>query len=279
MNDTPARSTAAIRQQASVASMERTVIALTAKMAGQAGGLATLPPEQRDQNIMALCNSAIVRLTEAKDVEKVIDLRNTAAAFAAYAKKLKAAMEAQNACQLVVLLAEHRIGAELKAAQERGEVATRTDNLKQGSEVRGADIGKATLSDLGIPRQRAAEYKQLAAAGEEAIKQEVATATAEDRPVSKKAIVSKREIRENEKATKAAKQIMAQQRRDAKWKRERAQEKAAKAERRQRLIPLANRISAALGNDLAEVVQIFRSFECIDDRSALLELLGERAAA
>ena len=75
---------------------------------------------------------------------------------------MKAAVAAKNECELVVLLAEARIGAELKAAQERGEVATRDDNLRRGAEVRSSDIGKATLPEIGIPRQRAAEMKKLA---------------------------------------------------------------------------------------------------------------------
>jgi hypothetical protein len=53
-------------------------------------------------------------------VEETVGLRNAAEAFAVYTRTMKAAVEAQNQCQLVVLLAEARIGAELKAAQERG---------------------------------------------------------------------------------------------------------------------------------------------------------------
>ena len=60
------------------------------------------------------------------------------------------------------LLAEARIGAELTAAQERGEVAAQGAN----QHVRGPDIQAATLPELGIPRQRASEFKKLAKAGE-----------------------------------------------------------------------------------------------------------------
>lgn len=67
----------------------------------------------------------------------------------------------QNQCQLVVLLAEARIGAELVAAQERGEIAARNEPVSQY--VQGPNIlRKPTLPDIGIPRQRAAEYKALA---------------------------------------------------------------------------------------------------------------------
>ena len=77
-----------------------------------------------------------------------------------------AAVEAKNECELVVLLAEARIGAELKAAQERGEVAKQNQPVSQY--VQGADIPRpATLPELGIPRQRAKDMKDLAAAGTE----------------------------------------------------------------------------------------------------------------
>ena len=69
------------------------------------------------------------------------------------------------------VLAEARIGAELKAAQERGEVA-RADgavNQHRREGVQGADTQPATLPEIGIPRQRASEMKKLAEAGEGAI--------------------------------------------------------------------------------------------------------------
>ncbi|MEO3472502.1 hypothetical protein AAFN86_11590 [Roseomonas sp. CAU 1739] len=61
------------------------------------------------------------------------------------------------------VLAEVRIGAELKAAQERGEVATQADHgAGIQASVRTADTRPATLPEIGIPRQRAAEMKKLA---------------------------------------------------------------------------------------------------------------------
>lgn len=56
---------------------------------------------------------------------------------------------------------EARIGAELKAAQERGEVATRERGRPVN--VRASDtFAPLTLPDLGITRQRASEMKKLA---------------------------------------------------------------------------------------------------------------------
>lgn len=77
-----------------------------------------------------------------------------------------------------MLLAEARIGAELKAAQERGEIARKHDN-QHTVDVQTSDNPKATLSDLNIPRQRAKEMKDLAAAGTERIRDEVKRATEE----------------------------------------------------------------------------------------------------
>ncbi|MBI0432212.1 hypothetical protein, partial [Roseomonas sp. KE0001] len=120
-----------------------------------------------DQRILALCDRAITGLNEARDLEEVIGIRNAAEAFATYARKMKAAVAAKNECELVVLLAEARIGAELRAAQERGEVATQNRagaNIPNG--VRSSDTVPSTLPEIGIPRQRAFEMKRLAEAVE-----------------------------------------------------------------------------------------------------------------
>ncbi|MFN6954847.1 MAG: hypothetical protein ACK4PG_08635 [Acetobacteraceae bacterium] len=68
-------------------------------------------------------------------------------------------------------------------AQERGEVARADGSVNQHTRegVRSADTRPATLTDLGIPRQRAAEMKKLAEAGERRIRDEVNTATREGR--------------------------------------------------------------------------------------------------
>ncbi len=68
---------------------------------------------------------------------------------------------AQTACTQVTLLAEAKIGSELKAAQDRNELARPNEPVRQYAPASG--ILKATLPGIGIPRQRAAEYKKLAA--------------------------------------------------------------------------------------------------------------------
>ncbi|MFZ6761300.1 hypothetical protein [Pseudoroseomonas sp. WGS1072] len=70
---------------------------------------------------------------------------------AAQQAQRKAAVAAKNECELVVLLAEARIGTELRAAQERGEVAGKgnpTGANQHGGNVRGSDISSATLQGI-----------------------------------------------------------------------------------------------------------------------------------
>ncbi len=143
--------------------------------------LATLPAAVRDaRRIMSLCDTAISELGEARTLDDVLGIKNTADAFEVYARKLRASHEAQTACAQVTLLAEARIGSELRAAQERGEVTAHGAN-QHNEDVRGSDILPATFLEIGIPSQRAAEYRALAVAGTDAIREEVATATKEGR--------------------------------------------------------------------------------------------------
>jgi hypothetical protein len=155
-----------------------------------ADGLNSLTAAQRDAKIIALCDQAIDQLRQARDLEEVFGIRNAAEAFAVYSQKYKAAVEAQAQCQLVVLLAEARIGAELTKAQARGEVAKRNDGVNQHMQgVRAEDTLPATLPDLGIPRQRAAEMKALARKGETAIRAHVKAATDAGRIPSRRSIL------------------------------------------------------------------------------------------
>jgi hypothetical protein len=149
--------------------------------------LAALPPADRSMAIMDVCDRAILQLGEARTIEEVKRVGDLASAFAAYTRKIKAALEAQNATNLVVALAEARIGAELKAAQERGEVARHGGDR---SKVQGPDLGPPTLSDLGVPKQRASEYRKLADLGAANIREVVAEATAAEVPVSRSLMIA-----------------------------------------------------------------------------------------
>ena len=110
-----------------------------------------------------------------------------ASAFAAYTRKIKAALDAQNAAQTVVLLAEARIGAELKAAQDRGELATRS---RHPGSVGATDTAPITLPELDITRDQAHEMRKLAEVGPEAIGHAAAAATEAGEPITRRAVAA-----------------------------------------------------------------------------------------
>lgn len=58
-----------------------------------------------------------------------------------------AAREAQNQCTLVVFLADARVGAELRKAQEAGDIAGHGGDR---SKVRASDLDPPTLSEISI---------------------------------------------------------------------------------------------------------------------------------
>ncbi|PZP42406.1 MAG: hypothetical protein DI601_18325 [Azospirillum brasilense] len=72
--------------------------------------------------------------------------------------------------QLIVFLADARVGAELRKAQDAGQLATQE---RHPNSVRASDTAPTTLPEIGIPRQRASEMKRLAEVGEPAIRAEV----------------------------------------------------------------------------------------------------------
>ena len=79
--------------------------------------------------------------------------------------KHKAAQEAQNACARIVVLAEKKIGQEIIAAQQRGELATdgRPKTVPSGNGF------PATHDDIGIIRRQAFEFRQMAALSDDDI--------------------------------------------------------------------------------------------------------------
>ncbi len=85
-------------------------------------------------------------------------------------------------------LNEAKIGRELEAAQARGEVESHGGDRKS-IKAQTADFDRASLSDIGIPKQRASEMKALAKLGDAEIEREVKTATSEGRRVSRRQVV------------------------------------------------------------------------------------------
>ena len=109
--------------------------------------LAGLTPEGRDRQILVLCDRAIGELNEARTFEDVLGIRNMAEAFSAYARKMKAAVEAQSAVQMIVL-------------PEMGENPLPTQNFRNGHRTPqpGLEIErKWERGDYDLPGTRAAD--------------------------------------------------------------------------------------------------------------------------
>lgn len=133
-------------------------------------------------SLPALIDRARSRLAEARTSAEVLEARAAAKAALHYAKLLEAANETQADCLSIIKRAELRMADEIDAAQQRGEVA-RADAHGRGiqSSVRGADTRPATYEELGLTRQRVAEWRELRDAGERVIDEAIQAALDEGR--------------------------------------------------------------------------------------------------
>ena len=102
-----------------------------------------------------------------------------------YTAKHKAAQEAQDACARIVVLAEKKIGQEIIAAQQRGELARPGDQDRARDNVPDGNVIPATFDDIGITRRQAFEFRQMAALSDEDIVEVMAEAKDRGSPVRK----------------------------------------------------------------------------------------------
>lgn len=134
-----------------------------------------------------LIDRARTRLAEARSSAEVLESHRLAGAALHYAKVTGAANEAHADCLRIITRAEIRMAREIDAAQERGEVACRGDNPN----VRPSD-NQTVIADLGIDRRRAAEWREFAYAGDQAVDDAIETAMraakANGRTVTKNAV-------------------------------------------------------------------------------------------
>ncbi|MDG4603633.1 MAG: DNA N-6-adenine-methyltransferase [Defluviicoccus sp.] len=151
---------------------------------------------QQDIQLPALIDRARSRLAEARTSAEVLEARAAAKAALEYARVTKAAKEAHADCFLIIKYAEMRLVEEVRAARERGEVARRGGDRKSrinvrtsdfdrpGSEsginVRTPDFGCAALDELGLSRQRFAEWSEVYDAGGEAVVDEAIQAALDE---------------------------------------------------------------------------------------------------
>lgn len=129
----------------------------------------------------ALIDRARTRLGEARTSAEVLEARAAAKAALHYARLQKAANETQADCLAMIKRAEIRMANEIDAARGRGELARVGDFVANQWGVRDADTPPATLEELGLSRQRIAEWRDLRDAGETVIDDAIEEALNEGR--------------------------------------------------------------------------------------------------
>lgn len=112
-----------------------------------------------DLPVLALIDWGKRALEQAGSFDDVRNIKAQAEAIAAYQRSIGAAQEAVDAAVEIKLRAERRMGQELQAGQERGEIATQE---RKPSTVPDGNGAPATHADLGLTRKEAAGYKTLA---------------------------------------------------------------------------------------------------------------------
>lgn len=127
-----------------------------------------------DLKLPALIDRARQSLAEARTSAEVLEARAAAQAAYHYAKVVKAANSTKADCLAMIARAELRMADEIDAAQERGEIA-RADVHGRGiqSSVQTPDTRPVTLAELGLSRQRVAEWRRLRDAGGEPLVENV----------------------------------------------------------------------------------------------------------
>lgn len=138
-------------------------------------------------NLPALCDTAIRDLAEVKTIGECLQIRDVMEAARVYARKHKMAQEAQDAVTKIVVLAERRIGQELIAAQQRGELA-RPDGSTHHRPKEGLAEAKpfpATLSEIGITYRQAHDFRHMADLDDEDVETVVEVARERGKPASK----------------------------------------------------------------------------------------------
>ena len=124
----------------------------------------TYHPVVEIDRLPALIDRARSKLAEARTSAEVLEAKHVAEAALHYAKVTAAANEAHADCLRIITRAEIRLAREIDAGQERGEIARVGDNPN----VRTSD-NQTTIGELGLDRRRVAEWRGLAAAGEQAV--------------------------------------------------------------------------------------------------------------
>lgn len=142
--------------------------------------------------IPALIDRARARLSEARSSAEVLEAKKIAELALHYSKVTRAANDTHADCLRIITRAEIRMADEIDRGQESGEVRTRADNqhvrtsdkLSQPKDTSPEQV-PVSYADLGIDRQRVAEWREVRDAGPAVVEQAIQAALAEDRPPTK----------------------------------------------------------------------------------------------
>lgn len=100
-------------------------------------------------------------LAEARDLFEVQQVIGLAKAAVAYARAKDLGEDAVRSANRIVILATLRLGQELVAGRDRGEIATAGEPISQMSKGATSDL-PATLADLGISRDLSSTAQRFA---------------------------------------------------------------------------------------------------------------------
>lgn len=141
-----------------------------------------------DIQLPALLSRAGNRLLEARTSAEVLEARQLAQAALHYARVTKAANETHADCLRIITRAEIRMANEIDRGQEAGEIER--PGGARNVIVQTSDNEKPSLPELGVSRQRLAEWRELRDAGEEAVESAISGALEEGQTPTRASIQS-----------------------------------------------------------------------------------------
>lgn len=137
-------------------------------------------------SLPALLHRAGQRLLDAQSSGEVLEAKRLADAALHLAKIVNASKDTQADCLRIIARAEMRMADEIDAGQERGELATvNTGGANIPNGVRSSDTVPATLDDIGVTRQRLAEWRDMRDAGEQVVEGAIQDALTDGRAPTK----------------------------------------------------------------------------------------------
>jgi hypothetical protein len=110
---------------------------------------------------LTVATQALAAILTPGDAVAVIRLADKARELA---RTMELGTEAENAATSIRLKAEIRLAEVVAEGQKKGEIASQGGDPKTNAKVRAADVGPATLADIGVSKQRLSEARDIAGA-------------------------------------------------------------------------------------------------------------------